>query len=94
MEGKIYHISRDTLTYLYRREGVAAHIYRPAFIDVTIDGKTYRNVLTFLVVDKAGEVAPPMHYVTKILRGAKGFVNDSNYQKLVGDLQNKFGMKG
>lgn len=93
VEGKVYHISRETLTYLYQREGVTAHIYRPAFIDVTIAGKTYRNVLTFLVVDKAEEAAPPIHYVTEILRGAKGFVSDSYYQKLVDELHNKFGMK-
>lgn len=91
-EGKVYHISKEALTYLYQREGVNARIYRPAFIDLTIDGKTYLNVLTFLVVDKAEEVAPPMHYVTEILRGAKGFVSERYYQKLVGDLREKFGI--
>lgn len=93
-EGKVYHISNEALTYLYQREGVNAHIYRPAFIDITIDGKAYLNVLTFLVVDKAEEAAPPKHYWTEILRGAKGFVSESYYQKLVGDLREKFGING
>ena len=92
-EGKVYYITRDTLPYLFRREGVTAAIYRPAFIDVTFDGNTYKNVLTFLVVDKTEEVAPPDHYAEEILRGAEGFVSDSYYQKLVTDLQAKFKMK-
>ncbi|KAA9023952.1 gamma-glutamylcyclotransferase [Niallia endozanthoxylica] len=91
-EGKVYHISHETLDYLYRREGVAAQIYRPAFITVIIDGIIYKNVLTFLVVDKEEEVAPPLHYVTEILRGAKGFVSDNYYQMLVDDMHHKFGM--
>ncbi|WP_216831771.1 gamma-glutamylcyclotransferase [Alkalihalobacterium elongatum] len=90
VEGKVYHISREALPYLYRREGVTAHIYRPAFVDIVMDEKTYRNVLTFLVVDKTEAVAPPEHYATEILRGAKGFVSDSYYQKLETDLHIKF----
>lgn len=93
VEGKVYRISSETLTYLYRREGVNDQIYRPTFIDVTIDEKTYRNVLTFLVVDKEKETAPPEHYATEILRGAKGFVSNNYYQKLLNDLNHKFGME-
>ncbi|WP_175639331.1 gamma-glutamylcyclotransferase [Metabacillus schmidteae] len=92
VEGKVYHISREALTYLFHREGVMGQIYRPSFIDVMIDGKTYRNVLTFFVVDKAKEVAPPEHYWTEILRGAKSFVSESYYQKLVKHLLEKFGI--
>jgi gamma-glutamylcyclotransferase (GGCT)/AIG2-like uncharacterized protein YtfP len=93
VEGKVYQITSETLPYLYRREGVTANIYRPAFLDVTIHHKTYRNVLTFLVVDKEDEVAPPPHYAAEILRGAKGFVSDYYYQKLSNDLNVKFGTK-
>lgn len=92
-EGKVYYITRDALPYLFRREGVTAAIYRPAFIDVTIDEKSYKNVLTFLVVDKTEEVAPPINYATEILRGAEGFVSDRYYQKIVTDLETKFKMK-
>ncbi|OIJ16439.1 hypothetical protein BKP37_05995 [Anaerobacillus alkalilacustris] len=93
VEGKVYQITSETLSYLFRREGVTAHIYRPSFIDVTINHKTYRNVLTFLVVDKEEEVAPPPHYATEILRGANGFVSDRYYHKLADDLNVKFGLK-
>lgn len=93
VEGKVYEIMSETLPYLYRREGVTAHIYRPAFIDVKLNNETIRNVLTFLVVDKEEEVAPPPHYAAEVLRGAKGFVSDGYYQKLSDDLNIKFGQK-
>ena len=93
VEGKVYQITSDTLPYLFRREGVTARIYRPAILDVTIHQKTYTDVLTFLVVEKEDEVAPPPHYAAEILRGAKGFVSDGYYQKLVNDLNMKFGTK-
>lgn len=91
VEGKVYQITSETLPYLYRREGVTANIYRPAFIEVKINNKLYKNVLTFFVVEKEDEVAPPPHYATEILRGAKGFVSEAYYQKLVDDLNVKFG---
>ncbi|WP_077618171.1 gamma-glutamylcyclotransferase [Bacillus sinesaloumensis] len=92
-EGKVYLINRATLTYLFRREGVNIGIYRPAFIDVKIEDKTYSNVLTFLVIDKEEELAPPEKYMMEILRGSKGVVSSSYYQKLVDDLESKFGMR-
>ncbi|WP_170843929.1 gamma-glutamylcyclotransferase [Mesobacillus persicus] len=90
VEGKVYQIERKTLDYLFKREGVHSQIYRPAFIDVMIDGISYKNVLTFLVIDKEEEVAPPEHYYTEILRGAKGLVSKDYYQKLQDDLEQKF----
>jgi gamma-glutamylcyclotransferase (GGCT)/AIG2-like uncharacterized protein YtfP len=92
VEGKVYEITKEGLSYLYRREGVLANIYRPAFIDIEMNGKTYINVLTFLVIDKSEETAPPEHYAREILRGAKGFVSDPYFAKLKDELANKFNM--
>jgi hypothetical protein len=58
-----------------------------------INGKSHKNALTFLVVDKEEEVAPPSHYAAEILRGAKGYVSDSYYQKLSDDLHLILGLK-
>ncbi|MCD8510057.1 MAG: gamma-glutamylcyclotransferase [Bacillus sp. (in: Bacteria)] len=93
VEGKVYEIDQEALTYLFRREGVNANIYRPAFIEITIDGHLHKNALTFLVIDKEEEVAPPVHYAAEILRGAAGFVSDHYYHKLQVDLLTKFKMK-
>lgn len=93
VEGKVYQITNESLPYLFRREGVTAQIYRPSFINVTINNKAYTNVLTFLVVDKEDEVAPPPHYAAEILRGARGFVSECYYQQLLEDLNLKFGLK-
>lgn len=90
VEGKVYQIERKTLKYLFKREGVYSQIYRPAFIEMKIDGIRYTNVLTFLVIDKEKEVAPPEHYYTEILRGAKGFVSKEYYRNLQNDLEQKF----
>lgn len=93
VEGKVYEIDQEALRYLYRREGVNANIYRPAFIDININGHLHKDALTFLVIDKEEEVAPPVHYATEILRGASGFVSDHYYHKLQADLLTKFQMK-
>ncbi|UPG63982.1 gamma-glutamylcyclotransferase [Metabacillus endolithicus] len=82
VEGKVYEINQEALHYLYEREGVMANIYRPAFINVEINGVLHKNVLTFLVMNKKEEVAPPEHYSNEILRGAKGFVSSGYYRKL------------
>lgn len=91
-EGKVYHIKNPTLAYLFEREGVTTKGYRPAFIDIEIEGVLYTNVLTFLVVHKEDETAPPKHYATELLRGAKGCVSDAYFNKLKDDLAQKFGI--
>ncbi|SDJ69271.1 gamma-glutamylcyclotransferase [Sediminibacillus albus] len=90
VEGKVYQLNKQALEYLFVREGVAGNHYRPAFVDVIIDGVLHKHVLTFLVIDKSQEIAPPIHYATEILRGASGFVSDHYYSQLEHDLLNKF----
>jgi gamma-glutamylcyclotransferase (GGCT)/AIG2-like uncharacterized protein YtfP len=90
VEGKVYQIKAETLRYLFKREGVNLNIYRPAFIDVEINGVTHYHVLTFLVIDKSEETAPPECYAAEILRGAKGFVSQAYYNRLLDDLNKKF----
>lgn len=93
VEGKVYKINQETLEYLFEREGVWSKSYRPAFINVNVDGEVLENVLTFFVVDKEKEeIAPPEHYAIEILRGAKGCVSDKYFMKLQHELDKKFGM--
>jgi gamma-glutamylcyclotransferase (GGCT)/AIG2-like uncharacterized protein YtfP len=77
VEGKVYHIPQAALNYLFRREGVKSECYRPTVIDVTINGVLYTEVLTFTVIDKQEEIAPPMHYEDEIMRGGKDFLSQS-----------------
>src|SRR5690606_21306414 len=37
VEGKVYDIGQEAISYLYRREGVESGYYRPAIITVEID---------------------------------------------------------
>ncbi|MUV37211.1 putative gamma-glutamylcyclotransferase YkqA [Lentibacillus sp. JNUCC-1] len=70
VEGKVYRINQKAREYLYKREGVFTGDYRPAFIDVTVNGEKKTNVLTFIVVNKEEEeIAPPNHYAEEILNG-------------------------
>ncbi|MBB6452679.1 gamma-glutamylcyclotransferase (GGCT)/AIG2-like uncharacterized protein YtfP [Salirhabdus euzebyi] len=92
VEGKVYEVDSKAVRYLFRREGVDAGIYRPAFIEVEMDGKVYEDVLTFIVINKDEEVAPPEHYATEILRGAKGIVSEAYYDSLKSNLRDKFRM--
>ncbi|WP_162297818.1 gamma-glutamylcyclotransferase [Halalkalibacillus sediminis] len=75
VEGIVYKITDEALEYLYMREGVYAGKYRPAFVDVEVEGKKV-NMLTFIVIDKEESIAPPDHYLTEIVRGGKKFLTE------------------
>ncbi len=92
VEGKVYQIQQEALQYLFHREGVHNHTYRPAVIDLEIDGKQIKDVLTFFVVNKKEEVAPPNHYALEILRGGQGFLSERYLEEVRRDLKEKFNM--
>ncbi|KKI90423.1 hypothetical protein WQ54_20935 [Bacillus sp. SA1-12] len=93
VQGKVFEINQEAIIYLYKREGVKSCMYRPAFIPIQINGEVVKNVLVFLVVEKAEEIAPPDHYAREILRGAKGIVSKTYYKKLEEELFKKFQLK-
>jgi gamma-glutamylcyclotransferase (GGCT)/AIG2-like uncharacterized protein YtfP len=90
VEGKVYEIPQEALSYLYRREGVNAGCYRPAVIDINVNGCPLTNILTFVVVDKEPETAPPIHYIEEILRGGNGFLSADYMKKLRKQLKECF----
>ncbi|MCI4135566.1 gamma-glutamylcyclotransferase [Bacillus vallismortis] len=81
-EGVLYRIPFSALTYLYKREGVASLAYRPAFVDVEAGGERYTDCLTFLVLQKEPETAPPQHYQVEIERGAEMYLSSEFAEKL------------
>lgn len=82
-EGKLYRITTECLVnYLYVREGVEEGLYRPAVIPVQLADRTSGAAVTFVVVDKQAETAPPEVYVEEILRGAKPVVSPAYYAAL------------
>jgi gamma-glutamylcyclotransferase (GGCT)/AIG2-like uncharacterized protein YtfP len=82
MEGVVYDVPQEAVEYLFTREGVAPGWYRAAFVDVTIGGKVYQDVLTFIVKTKFDEVLPPEHYAQEILRGSLPHVSAAYHSKL------------
>lgn len=81
VEGKVYEIPVKVLKeYLYGREG-APNAYRPTFVTVDVNGKNVQ-ALTFVVVKKQAETAPPDVYAEEILRGANGFLSADYISKL------------
>ncbi len=75
VEGKVYEMTSDALPYLYRREGVNAGCYRPNVIQIRLDNHTIIDALTFVVVEKEAEIAPPAHYMEEIIRGGDGILS-------------------
>ncbi|WP_035512600.1 gamma-glutamylcyclotransferase [Halalkalibacillus halophilus] len=75
VQGVVYEINERSLSYLYQREGVDAGKYRPAYVDVEIDGTTF-NVLTFIVINKEPSISPPDHYINEIVRGGQSHVSE------------------
>lgn len=81
VEGIVYQISDEAITYLYKREGVNNNLYRPAVIHVSIDGKTYLAI-TFMGLVKSAETAPTELYGTEIIRGGKGLLSKDYIQRI------------
>ena len=74
VEGKVYEIPVKALKeYLYQREG-APKAYRPTFVTLELNCKMVQ-ALTFVVVNKQAETAPPDWYEEEIYRGANGFLS-------------------
>lgn len=83
VEGKVYRIGQVALGYLFEREGVEQQAYRPAFVDVEVEGRLLQDVVTFVVVDKDEETPPSDAYAEEIMRGAQTVVSKEYYQQLV-----------
>ncbi|MCJ8008335.1 gamma-glutamylcyclotransferase [Lederbergia wuyishanensis] len=81
VEGKAYEITSDAVPYLFRREGVGDRLYRPAIIEIKINGMV-KEALTFIVVQKEEELAPPDHYSEEILRGGEGTLSLDYLEKI------------
>ncbi|WP_062110039.1 gamma-glutamylcyclotransferase [Bacillus niameyensis] len=85
VEGKVYEIPVNALEdYLYGREG-APDTYRPTFITIDLIGERVQ-ALTFVVVNKEPETAPPAKYEQEILRGATGFLSDEYISKIANHM--------
>ncbi|GEN45381.1 gamma-glutamylcyclotransferase [Alkalibacillus haloalkaliphilus] len=81
VEGVVYEITEAARDYLYEREGVHSGMYRPAIVDVKFRGDLV-PMLTFIVIDKKDEIAPPDHYLTEILRGGAPDVSEAYLEKV------------
>ncbi|MDR6225963.1 gamma-glutamylcyclotransferase [Desmospora profundinema] len=90
-EGVVYRIDANGLDYLFWREGVEEGTYRPAIVGVEMDDGV-QDALTFLVINKGEESAPPEHYAREILRGAHGTVSDTYHRNLRERLKERFQM--
>lgn len=87
MEGILYECPAEAIDYLFKREGVYSQSYRPTLVDVTVGEKVYHSCLTFIVVHKQEETAPPVHYAKEILRGSQGKVSEQYYSRLISQLK-------
>lgn len=81
IEGKVYQLSKDAITYLYKREGVYQDAYRPIIITILLNGQN-KIALTFYGTKKEVETAPTINYATEIIRGSTGFLSNRYVEKL------------
>jgi gamma-glutamylcyclotransferase (GGCT)/AIG2-like uncharacterized protein YtfP len=87
VEGKVYELPVEAVTsYLYEREGVNYQTYRPTLVTVKLGHQVVSNVLTFVVVQKEAEIAPPQHYEEEIIRGATGCLSDEYVSQLIASM--------
>ncbi|WP_010530748.1 gamma-glutamylcyclotransferase [Lentibacillus jeotgali] len=89
VEGKVYRIPYDAIDYLYKREGVRSHSYRPAVVPVSINESIYQ-CLTFIGVRKSHETPPTKRYSTEIIRGGEGYLSEDYLRS----LQNRIRLLG
>jgi len=91
-EGKLYEIPVEAVKgYLYGREGVPSGVYRPIVVSVQLPDGSTCEALTFVVVNKDEETAPPVFYMKEILRGARPIVSAEYYAGLVHRFATQFG---
>lgn len=83
VEGKVYQLSSmKAISYLHKREGVNHNSYRPAIVPVMLDNKMIKEALTYIVVNKKREAAPPVYYMDSIIKGGTGFLSPAYMKKL------------
>lgn len=71
VEGVLYHLPWRLSYALDEREGVHQNWYRHELVDIESNGQLYKDVRTYVVVDKlAEELAPNDWYFNVVLRGA------------------------
>ena len=71
VEGVLYHLPWRFSAHLDAREEVPRNGYRHEYIDVHSEGKLYKNVRTYVVIEKLPqELAPNDWYLNVVLRGA------------------------
>ncbi len=75
VEGKVYQIPAKAVSYLHKREGVKYESYRPAIVPIKLDNGNTIEALTYIVVNKEAEAAPPKYYMDYIIRGGTGFLS-------------------
>ncbi|MBX0356299.1 gamma-glutamylcyclotransferase [Halobacillus sp. Nhm2S1] len=86
VEGVVYDVGKEAREYLYLREGVEAKVYRPTVVHVTGDDGVAFQALSFTVIEKKTEIAPPFHYAEEIHRGGSKYLSES-YMK---SIEHKF----
>lgn len=82
VEGKVYQIPREAVSYLDEREGVKYSSYRPAIVPIKLDNNMTIEALTYIVVNKKREAVPPAHYMESIIRGGTGFLSPAYMKQL------------
>lgn len=71
VEGVLYQLPWRLSYALDEREGVHKNWYRQELVNIDTQGQVYKNVRTYVVVDKlAEELAPNDWYFNVVLRGA------------------------
>lgn len=71
VEGVLYQLPQRLSYTLDQREGVHQNWYRHELVDIQTNGCVYKDVRTYVVVDKLGEeLAPNDWYFNVVLRGA------------------------
>lgn len=88
VEGLVYQIPKEAIPYLYSREGVYSDCYRPAFVQIKMENNILVEALTFIVVNKDEEAAPPAHYLEEIIRGGTGVLSSEYMKNLVDRFSN------
>jgi len=74
VEGVLFEMTKGDMDSIKRKEGVAAHVYRPENITVRLPDGQEKDVKTYVVNVKEERCIPPSkRYLEIIISGAKNF---------------------
>ena len=81
VEGVLYKLPDEAKYKLEKKEGVTIGAYKETRVDIEVDGRIVKNVITYIVCNKQNASPASEEYKESVLKGAKNHNLSKKYIK-------------